>query len=67
MAEKLDQNKETPSWQDIAYSNMIQTEALAQIMFEKGLITKEQFDERIEKIHKAFMEYQQSESGQDES
>ena len=55
MGEKLDPNKEMASWQDVVYSNMIQTEALAQIMLEKGLMTKEEFSERVTKVHKTFM------------
>lgn len=55
MGEKLDPNKETASWEDIMYSNMIQTEALAQIMMEKGLMTMEEFREKVEKVHKTFM------------
>lgn len=55
MGEKLDPKKEEASWQDIMYSNMIQTEALAQLMVEKGLITTQEFREKIEKVHKTFM------------
>ena len=55
MAEKLDPNKETASWVDIIYSNMLQTEALAQIMVEKGLMTKEEFNDRVQQAHKIFM------------
>ena len=55
MGEKLDPQKETASWEDIMYSNMIQTEALAQIMLEKGLMTMEEFREKVEKVHKEFM------------
>lgn len=67
MGEKIDLNKEAPSWQDIVYSNMIETEALVQIMLEKGLMTREEFDNRVEKLHKAFLKKQQSEGNQGET
>lgn len=56
MNERLDPEKETASWEDIMFSNMIQTEALAQIMVEKGLMTMEEFREKVEEVHKTFME-----------
>ena len=55
MTEKLDPNKDMASWQDIMYSNMIQTEALAQIMVEKGVMTKKEFSEQVARVHKTFM------------
>ncbi|MGM0424021.1 MAG: hypothetical protein ACQEQX_03745 [Thermodesulfobacteriota bacterium] len=56
MSDRLDPEKETASWQDIMYSNMIQTEALAQILVEKGLMTTEEFRKKIEQVHKTFMQ-----------
>jgi len=55
MAEKLDPNQEMVSWQDIVYSNMIQTEALARVMVQKGLMTREEFTKHVEEVHKAYM------------
>ena len=54
MAEKSDPNNELATFEDVIYSNMIQTEALAQIMVEKGLMTKEEYTERVEKVHRQF-------------
>mgnify|MGYP006295917581 FL=1 len=55
MAEKLDPNQEMVAWQDIVYSNMIQTEALARVMVEKGLMTKEEFTKHVEEVHKGYL------------
>ena len=45
MGERLDPKKELATWEDVVYSNMIQ----------KGLMTKEEFSERVAKVHKTFM------------
>ncbi len=55
MEDRVDFQNESAAWQDVVYSNMIQTEALAQIMLEKGLMTQEEFNQRVEKVHKSFM------------
>lgn len=55
MNEKQNSKDENTSWEDVVYSNMIQTEALAQIMVEKGLMSKEEFSERVARVHRQFM------------
>jgi hypothetical protein len=56
MGEKIDPKTERAEWQDVVYSNMIQTEALAQLMVEKGFMTKEEYTQRIQKVHQQFMQ-----------
>jgi hypothetical protein len=42
MAEKLDP-KELVSFEELLRANMIQTDAVAQLLIEKGLITEQEF------------------------
>ena len=42
MAEKLD-DKELVSFEELLRANMIQTDAVAQLLIEKGLITEQEF------------------------
>jgi hypothetical protein len=49
MAQKLDP-KEIVAWQEIAYSNMIQQEALMRILVRKGMITKEEYLDEIKQL-----------------
>ncbi|ACV68913.1 hypothetical protein [Desulfohalobium retbaense] len=66
MAQKLDVPSAQTSWEDVAYSNMIQTEALAQLLVEKGILTKDEFSRKVEEIHATFMA-QQPHPGQSEA
>jgi predicted RND superfamily exporter protein len=52
MAEKLDPNKELTTWQEISYSNMIEQQALLSLLFEKNIITREEYMDRIKLVHK---------------
>lgn len=45
-----DQPKVKTSVETMAYYNMILTEAIFQLLEEKGLLTREQVKQRIEKI-----------------
>ena len=49
MAQKLD-SKETVSWEEISYSNMMEQEALLRILVKKGIVTKEEFLEEIKQL-----------------
>ncbi len=62
MTEKLDRSEEITTWEDVAYSNMIQNEAVLRLLVKKGIITKEEFIEESEKVHQAFQ--QQETQGQ---
>ncbi|MEF8889043.1 MAG: hypothetical protein V5A14_03270 [Desulfohalobiaceae bacterium] len=50
------------SWEEVAYSNMIQGEAFLRILVEKGILTKEEFVEKLKEVHREYIG-QQSESG----
>jgi predicted RND superfamily exporter protein len=56
MAEKLDPQKELTSWEEISYSNMIQQEALLTLLIEKGVITREEYMDRVRLVHKEIQE-----------
>jgi hypothetical protein len=51
MAQKLDP-KEIVEWQEIAYSNMIQQEALLRLLVKKGLITEEEYAAELRQVAK---------------
>ncbi|MCF8029266.1 MAG: hypothetical protein K9K39_00035 [Desulfohalobiaceae bacterium] len=51
------------SWEEVAYSNMIQGEAFLRILVEKGIMTKEEFVEKLREVHKEYMQQQQSQTG----
>ena len=49
MAKKLDQ-KETVSFQELLISNMIEQEALVNLLEKKGLISKQELLEEIQRL-----------------
>jgi hypothetical protein len=49
MAQKL-APKETVSLEELAYSNMLEHEALLRIMVRKGIITKEEYLDEIKQL-----------------
>jgi len=55
------------SWEEVAYSNMIQGEAFLRILVEKGIMTKEEFVEKLREVHKEYMQQkgQSGEAGQE--
>jgi hypothetical protein len=58
MAEQLDQS-ELVSFKELLMANSIQVDALAQLMIEKGIITKEEFFGKLKQVQ---MEYQKGEA-----
>lgn len=56
MAEKLDPSEENTTWQDIAYSNYVQNEAVLRLLIQKGIITQKEFEEESQKVHQAMQE-----------
>jgi len=49
MAEKLDQDQ-LVSFEELMWANTYQTDALAQLLIEKGLITKQEFLTKIKEV-----------------
>ena len=49
MAEKLDQ-KEIVTIQELAYSNMMEQEALVRVLLKKGIISKEEFLDELKLV-----------------
>ena len=58
MAEKLDPTKELTTWQEIAYSNMVEQQALLSLLFEKNIITEKEYMDRIKLVHKEIQKKQ---------
>ena len=48
--------KEIVTIQEIAISNMLELEALRQLLFEKGVITEEEFVDRYKKLGREMKE-----------
>ncbi len=44
------------SYQDLAFSNMIQLDALLELLVEKGIITRDEYSQRIGKVHRGYPE-----------
>ena len=49
MARKLD-DKELVSFEELLRANMIQMDALSQLLIEKGLITEEEFYTKLKQV-----------------
>ena len=50
MTTKLDLKQETTIYEEISYSNMVQHEALLNLLFAKGIITKEEYLEEVKRV-----------------
>jgi hypothetical protein len=48
--------KEMVTTQELAISNMLEIEALRQLLFEKGIITEEEFIERYKSLDRTMKE-----------
>lgn len=59
MTDQPDPTPEFETWEDIAYSNMVQNEAMLRLLLKKGIISKEEFIEESKEVHEAFMAQQQ--------
>ena len=44
------------SFEDISFSNMLQVEALLLLLIKKGIITKGEYQQEVEKVHRKFAE-----------
>ncbi|WP_045221520.1 hypothetical protein [Desulfonatronum thioautotrophicum] len=44
------------SFEDISYTNMLQVEALLLLLIKKGIITKEEYQQEVEEVHRKFEE-----------
>ena len=52
MDKVLDPTKELTTWQEISYSNMVEQQALLSLLFEKNIITKEEYMDRVKLVHR---------------
>ena len=53
MVEKLDP-KELVSFKELLIANSIQVDAVAQLLIEKGIITKEEFFAKLKQVQMAY-------------
>jgi len=53
-----DPKTQAVTWDEIAYSNMIQHEALISLLLEKGVITKEDYLDKVRQVTKELQERQ---------
>ena len=53
MAEKLDP-KEIVSFKELLMANSIQVDAIAQLLIEKGIITKEEFFAKLKQVQSEY-------------
>ena len=58
MAEKIDQN-ELASFKELLMANSMQVDAIAQLLIEKGIFTKDEFFGMLERVQ---MEYKKGEA-----
>jgi hypothetical protein len=66
MSEESKPNLGALSWEEIAYSNMIQHEAFLRLLVKKGIITKEEFLAEVKAAHEDYQK-QTGESGEEGS
>jgi hypothetical protein len=45
-------NNKKFSFEDVSYTNMLHVEALLLILIRKGIITKEEYQREVEKVHR---------------
>jgi len=57
MAQKLDP-KEIVSLEELAYSNMMEQEAMMRLLMKKGIISKEEFLDELKLVAKEMEEHQ---------
>ena len=57
MAQKLEP-KEIVEWQELAYSNTMEQEALVRVLIKKGIISKEEFLDELKLVAKEMEEHQ---------
>ncbi len=57
MAEKLDP-KETVTFKELLIADMIETQTIVELLFEKGIITKQEYFNKLKQVQS---EYQKNE------
>lgn len=58
MSDKSDPTEEINSWEEVAYSNLVQNEALLRLLIKKRIITEEEFVEESKLVHHAMNQNQ---------
>ena len=56
MTANSEHGEDLTSWEDVAYSNMVQNEALLRLLIQKGIITVDEFEEESRAVHRIMQE-----------
>ena len=56
MSNNSDSNQENVSVEDIALSNMMEIVTISQLLVEKGIITNEEYLNKLEQVKKEYIE-----------
>ncbi len=56
MSDNYDANQEEVSVEDIALSNMMEIVTICQLLVEKGIITNEEYLNKLEQVKKEYIE-----------
>ena len=52
MTANSEHGEDLTSWEDVAYSNMVQNEALLRLLIAKGIVSEEEFVEESKEVHR---------------
>lgn len=55
MSDDPDSSYQFDSWEEVAYSNLVQGDALVSLLLKKGIITKEEMIEELNKVKAALL------------
>lgn len=58
MTNEQDRTSQEVSWGEIAFAKMIQNEAFLRLLVEKGIITKDEFIDKIKEINEEYLDKQ---------
>ena len=62
MTEKIDSG-EVANFKALLMTNAIQLDALAELLIEKGIITEEEFFDKLDKVQAEYQEHESPEEG----
>jgi len=61
MSDQHESQERGVSWEEVAYSNTIQNEALIRMLVAKGIMTRDEFLQEAQKVHEEYLEQQKRE------
>ncbi len=51
----MSEERETVSWEELAWSNHIEQEALVRILIAKGIITQKKLLDEVQQVHQEYL------------